>query len=210
MDNLLSRIKQKAESCKSNEIFTGCEWSERIPAFCSGALDKVTHANVSEHLKSCEECNLLMIVLSEQSELSPPAHNACDSVIKNTSAWLRQGAGFVFGEIVSLFSAKPQPAFAMRSQEIQHSITEKEFGLLDGDKLYIRIVKQGEKNIATAYLKSEAVCSYDLTDESQNIIKCSDNVKQFKFEVPQSQFSLSLRGKRGFYLIKFTGDNFYE
>ncbi len=198
MRDYISEFKAREFSAPvENEIFDGCGWAERIPKFYRGETDAVTNEFIQEHLKTCEECNLLLAALAVQT---PP---------KPILNWIKQGLTHMCENVVSFLGEgtfDEGPAVVTRSgkRELLY-LTEHQIELPNGNILCLHVIKQDEQTIVSAFMQNSDECGFDLSDVSNKILKSTDSTKIFKFEMPKENYTLTINSNHGIYIVSFEG-----
>ena len=184
MDDFVSRIKKRAEDIEDDGTnLDCCLWSEQIPQFYRRETDGDMTAQIQRHLENCEECATLLMALAIQQ---PP---------KPDFSWIKRGALSMLESAVSFVSGSFVLQPSMRSGGDEYRLSEKNIELPDESILYMRVVKQGNTKVVTTFLENGNNCRFDLFDDSETLVKSIDDAKQFKFEMPQADFSLVIGGR---------------
>ncbi len=191
MDNLVSKIKQRASGLSGDECFEGCVWAEQIPRLFRGELNPEMRQRIQKHLETCEECNELLLALAASGAAAP------------RFKWVKQGLYTVFEGVISMFEGGGSPAYAMRSKGAEYDMHERQIELPNGDSLCFRIVKQGDAKLVTVFSVGGRDYRYDLHDSADQLVKSTDKAKQFKFDMPKEKFKLVVDVQ---FILEFEGD----
>ena len=181
MNGIAARIAQRASETTLTEIdWNNCLWAEQIPRFYRGEPDFANVLHIQEHLKNCEECNLLLMALAVQS---PP---------DASFGWIKRGVRQVLDRVVNLrdFVAAggegmPVPQPVMRGRRNDYSPSENIILLPDGRELRINVIGiQSRQRILTASMSDGTRRRYELYERSGEILKSIDNANQIKIVMP--------------------------
>ena len=171
-----------------------CQFAELVPQYYRNETDSAVNDRLREHLKSCENCNLLLMALAAQS---PPERHR---------GWIRDGARFILDEIIELWdlaeraqNAAAKPAAVYRGGSIE--LSSEKLTMPDGGVLELRLIQQ-EDEMTLIVTSENGARRFDAYTESGDILKSADNSRRFKLDIGLWRFTVVVDEN---YAIKFDG-----